>query len=129
MTMVEMAEKLFGKVEAALEAFTLKCHAEGRRLVVDLKVLEDPEIARLSKETMLLKLRQERANLQRQAAIAARPQPGKQGWRDGKSKPHQAKPMPKDKQPLTHRMSIPAAQPEQQVEAAPQEAAPEVSAS
>lgn len=125
MTMVEMAEKLFGKIEAALEQFTLKCQAEARRIVVDLKVLEDPEVARLSKETMLLKLRQERANLQRQAALAARPQPSKQNWRDGKSKPHQARPLPKDKQPLTHRMQMPVQQPE--AEAAP--ATPEVSSS
>lgn len=129
--MTELVQKLFGKIEAALEQFTLKCQAEARRIVVDLKVLEDPEVARLSKETMLLKLRQERANLQRQAALSARPaQPSnKQGWRDGKSRPHQAKPLPKDKQPLTHRMQIPGAQVEQQVEAAPQEAVPEVPAS
>jgi hypothetical protein len=125
--MTELVQKLFGKIECALEQFTLKCQAEARRIVVDLKVLEDPEVARLSKETMLLRLRQERANLQRQAALTARPTPGpKQGnWRDGKSRPHQGKPVPKDKQPLTHRMQMPVQQPE--VEAAP--AAPEVTSS
>lgn len=103
--------------------------AQTKLAVADLKMYDDPEAIALRKSNIKLRARLENRTLQRDLSTVGRREPQQPGeWRKG-AKPVQVKPEAKKPeaapahkngkdQPLTHHMTLPAAEPEKQ-EAAP----------